>query len=85
MNILRERTAEWHTAFNPFRDEFDIFCPCLEITVFAALLHCTYAAHAAIGFVCTSLKQDCLTRGFIGPGKERADHDCISAGSDRFR
>ena len=37
MDIFRERTTEGHTAFDPFGDELDIFCPCLEIAVFAAL------------------------------------------------
>src|SRR5664279_4406087 len=57
----------------------------LEVTVFGALLHCSQTAHAAVGFVGPPLIQFDFARRFFGTGKQAAQHDSMSAGSDGLR
>ena len=68
-----------HTTLNAFRYQFVCVRVAgggfLEITVCAALLHGTYAAHAAIAFVAAALVQNNFARRFFGARKHTAHHD----------
>ena len=56
----------------------------MEIAVGAALLHRTYAAHAAIAFVAAALVQNDFTRRFFCTGEHAAHHDARCPGCNRF-
>ena len=74
-----------NATFDTFRHEFiDVGSRFLEIAIRRTSLHGTQRAHAAIGFVGTSLEQLNLARRFFGTGEQTTQHDCIRTGGNRL-
>ena len=52
------------------------------VSVRTVALHGPEAAHAAIGLVATTFEQFGFAGGFVGAGKEAAEHHRVSTGRD---
>ena len=76
------RPAVWHAPLNALGNELGVFL--LEVAVLRPLRHRSERTHAAVDLELAALEHLGLARGFLAPGKHRAEHHDAAARGERL-
>src|SRR5574340_917708 len=85
MNHCQYGALVGHTALHPFGNQLlGAFFGVLKVAIRGPLLHGAERAHAAVGFVGTSLEQFDFARRLFGTCQQTAEHDAVGARGQRL-